>query len=104
MRISGIASHLNVDKIKKIDQEKKASQSSKKAPLSDSTNISSDAKRLNQTNADINTVKAHAQMQPDVRPEKVQEAKEKIKNGFYDSEKFMDQLAEKIMKDFGISS
>jgi len=102
MRISGILSHLNVDQIKKADASKKAGTAAAKKVEKDASIISSDGKRLSETAADINTVRAQTDAQPEIRVEKVEEVKEKIKNGFYNSEAFIDQLAEKIMKDFGI--
>lgn len=101
MRIGSIAHNLNVENIKKVDQERKQAEKSSKTGR-DASVISNDARRLSETSADANTVRATSDLQPEIRPEKVQEVREKIKNGFYDSEQFIDQLAEKIMKDFGI--
>jgi hypothetical protein len=38
---------------------------------------------------------------PDVRAEKVQEAKEKIASGYFNSPDFEDKLADRLMKEFG---
>ncbi|OGJ96456.1 MAG: hypothetical protein A2350_04985 [Candidatus Raymondbacteria bacterium RifOxyB12_full_50_8] len=103
MRISVISSHINADAIKKIDQERKsASITTTNKANKDSSVFSDDAKRLSASSADVGAVKAQAEAHPEIRPEKVQEAKQKIQSGFYDSEEFIDQLAEKIMRDFGI--
>jgi len=103
MRIQSIASQLNVDVIKKMEQERKSSGASKVQRAKDSSSISSDGKRLNETASDVNTVKTQSEALPEIRADKVQEVKEKIKNGYYNSEEFINNLAEKIMKDFGIS-
>ncbi|MFH0919055.1 MAG: flagellar biosynthesis anti-sigma factor FlgM [Fibrobacterota bacterium] len=103
MRIQSIVSQFNVDAVKKIDQGRKAASASKAPRATDSSSISSDAQRLSATASDINTVKTQAAAQPEIRAERVQEVKERIKSGYYNSEQFIDSLAEKIMKDFGIS-
>ena len=101
MRIGSIASHLNVDNVKKIDKERKDAATSSKAGR-DASIISSDGKRLSETSSDVNAVKAQVELRPEIRPEKVAEAKQKVQSGYYNSEEFIDRLAEKIMKDFGI--
>lgn len=101
MRIGSIASHLNVENIKKLDKERKEANVSSKVNR-DASIISSDGKRLSATASDLNTVKTQSALQPEIRTEKVEEARQKIKSGYYNSEEFIDRLAEKIMKDFGI--
>jgi len=101
MRIASIAHQLNVENIKKVDQERKNIEKGNKAPK-DASFISSDGKRLNETASDVHTVKSTADLHPEIRSEKVQEVKDKIKSGYYNSEEFIDKLADKIMKDFGI--
>jgi flagellar biosynthesis anti-sigma factor FlgM len=103
MRIQSIIAQLNVDNIKKMEPGRKTSGSVKASNAKDSSAISSDAKHLSDTTSDINTVKSQTNAQPEVRTDKVLEVKEKIKNGYYNSEEFIDHLAEKLMKDFGIS-
>lgn len=103
MRINSVASQMNVENIRKLENEKKTVSATSKAPRSkDASHISSEAKRLNSTAADVNTVQARVDVQPEIRTEKVEEVKLKIKNGFYNSDVFIDKLAEKIMKDFGL--
>jgi anti-sigma28 factor (negative regulator of flagellin synthesis) len=101
MRINSIATHLNVENVKKMEKERKEAASANKAGR-DASIISSDGKRLNATASDVNTVKTQVEIRPEIRPEKVEEARAKIKSGYYNSEEFIDRLAEKIMKDFGI--
>jgi anti-sigma28 factor (negative regulator of flagellin synthesis) len=40
--------------------------------------------------------------QPEIRSEKIDEVKRKIESGYYDSEEFIDKLADKLLKDFGV--
>ncbi len=49
------------------------------------------------------TVAAHAQAAPEVRESRVAEVRERLKNGYYDSEEFKDKLADRLMKDFGFN-
>ena len=43
-----------------------------------------------------------ASHEPEIRMDKVQEVREKIKSGYYNSSDFADKLAEKMIKDFNI--
>src|SRR3989339_594329 len=100
MRINSIASQINVEAVKKLEQERKnVSGSGKTSHAKDASHISSEAKRLHETAGDVNTVQTQVQNQPEIRTERVEEVKAKIKNGFYNSDAFIDRLTEKIMKD-----
>jgi flagellar biosynthesis anti-sigma factor FlgM len=104
MRISAIHELLNTE-AKKIEGAKKTDSASKsKAFPSDKTEFSSSAQRLNETKSHIETISAQLANVPDVRPEKVAEVKEKIKNGFYNSADFVDKLADKLLEDFNIKN
>jgi negative regulator of flagellin synthesis FlgM len=102
MRIGSIIQSLNTENVKKLEQSKKDVEKTSKTARNDSSIISKDAKRLSETTSDISIVKARASHEPDVRIEKVQEVREKIKSGYYNSSEFADKLAEKIIKDFNI--
>lgn len=102
MRIGAISEILNSE-IKRVEGAKKTehSSSSKAIPL-DKTELSIKGKRLNETKAEIEVISSKLANEPEIRPEKIAEAREKIKNGFYDSEEFIDTLADKLLKDFNI--
>ena len=103
MRINSVASHLNVENIKKLESERKSvSSTSKSTRAKDASTFSSEAKRLQETASEANTVQAQVQMQPEIRTDRIEEVKQRIKSGYYNSDVFIDKLAEKIMKDFGI--
>jgi len=102
MRIGSIIQSLNTENVKKLEQSKKDVEKTSKAARSDSSVISKDAKRLSEASSDISIVKTRTAHEPDVRIEKVQEVREKIKSGYYNSSEFADKLAEKIIKDFNI--
>ena len=102
MRISNILSQAGAEAVKGLKADKKIDAPMERKKIKDSSSISNDGKRLSETASEVSAVQSHIEVQPDVRVEKVQEVRGKIKNGFYNSEEFIDQLAEKIMKDFGI--
>ena len=104
MRISAIHELLNTE-AKKVEGAKKAESSSKsKVFPSDKTEFSSKAQRLNETKAQIDIISSKLANAPDIRTEKVAEVKEKIKNGFYNSEDFVNKLADKLLEDFNIKN
>ena len=52
----------------------------------------------------MDVISASLATQNDIRPEKIQEVQEKIKNGYYNSPEFIDQLATKLLSEFGIKA
>ncbi|MBD3391999.1 MAG: hypothetical protein GF418_07995, partial [Chitinivibrionales bacterium] len=61
------------------------------------------ARRLSDTKANADIVSTQIENQPEIREDKVQEVRDKIEKGFYDSPEFLDKLADKIMTDFGLA-
>ena len=102
MRISAISEVLNSE-IKKNESAKKTENASQSKTIQvDKTELSIKGKRLNETKAHIDVVSSKIANEPDIRPEKVTEVREKINSGYYDSEEFIDKLANKLLKDFNI--
>lgn len=99
MRIHAIRELLSPE-IKKAESGKKA-EPPKKASISDRTELSSNAQRLSGTKADIDIVAAQLSHQPEIRQEKIAEAKQRIQEGYYNTPEFMDKLADKMALDFG---
>jgi hypothetical protein len=102
MRISALSEILNTE-VKKVEGAKKAESTThaKAVPL-DKTELSAKGQRLNETKAQIDVIAAKLAAEPDVRPEKINEAREKIKSGFYDSEDFIDKLANRLLEEFNL--
>jgi len=103
MRISTIsqafqAEFRKTEGIKKNERDQKV-----KAPVVDRSEISAGARRLNETKAQIEVLSAQVASHPDIRSDKVAEVQEKIKNGYYNSPEFIDKLADKLLKEFGIT-
>lgn len=98
MKIERIQQVYGAD-LQKVSGNKPADKSEKTAK-SDSVQVSKKAKELADSEAS-SSVSAHVKALPDVRAEKVQEAKEKIASGYFNSPEFEDKLADKLMKEFG---
>lgn len=103
MRIDPINSKI-ASEIKKIEKAKKVDKTHKaKASLKpDTTSFSPNAQRLSETKANIDIVSAQMVNEPEIRKEKVEEVRNKINQGYYNSPEFVDKLAEKLLTFFGI--
>jgi len=104
MRLESIHNVVSKE-VRKVDNLKKESTSAKSTTYTrkaDNTNLSSDAKSLNDTKASASVVSARVQAEPDVRADKINEVRRKLDEGYYNSSKFTDQLADKLIKDFGL--
>jgi flagellar biosynthesis anti-sigma factor FlgM len=104
MRINAITQPLSAE-LRKIESAKKTEKEGKnaKAPSSaDRSEFSANAQRLSETKAQFETIAASVAAQGDVRSEKVAEVKQKIEQGYYNSDEFIDKLADKLLKEFGM--
>ncbi len=99
MKIEQIANTYGVD-LQKMAGNKSASKPEKSERKSDSVSVSKEAKDISSTKASAETTSRRIEALPDVRADKVAEVKERIQNGFYDTEKFRSELAEKLIKTF----
>jgi anti-sigma28 factor (negative regulator of flagellin synthesis) len=102
MRISAIRELFNPELKKVEDSSKKTEPSKRKLPASDSTELSQNAKRLSNTKSNLDIVAIQVNNSPEIRPEKIEEVKQKISDGFYNTPEFTDKLAEKLAQDLGI--
>lgn len=104
MRIDPINSKI-ASEIKKIEKAKKFDKTHKaKAPLKpDTTNFSPSAQRLSETKANIDIVSAQLAGEPEIREDRVEDVRNKINQGYYNSPEFVDKLADKLLSFFGIS-
>jgi flagellar biosynthesis anti-sigma factor FlgM len=103
MRINAITQPL-AHELRKIEGAKKADKEirSARTPPTDRSEFSANATRLSETKAQFETIAASLASQPDVRPEKVAEVRGKIESGYYDSEEFIEKLADKLLREFGM--
>ncbi len=104
MRIDSIIQPINAE-MRKIESAKKTDKDTKtKVSNTDKSEISADGEQLSATNGQAATISAAVSAQPDVRTEKVAEVKGKIQSGYYNSDEFVDKLADKLLNEFGITS
>lgn len=90
--------------LRKIESTKRDNPVSKASAYSrraDSMNISADAKKLSETSASAGIISARLQAEPDIRSEKIDEVRKKMEEGFYRSPDFTNQLADKLIGNFG---
>ena len=64
-----------------------------KSRSSDSVSISGDARRMSSTA----TVRARVDALPESREERIQDVKARVENGYYNTEEFHGQLADKLL-------
>ena len=98
MKIDRISQIFGMD-LQKVSGTGKGPEKTEKPVKSDSVSLSKKAKELSSSSTEslVRVIDA----QPDVRADKVQEAKEKIASGYYNSPVFDDKLADRLMKEFG---
>ncbi|MDG5814476.1 flagellar biosynthesis anti-sigma factor FlgM [Chitinispirillales bacterium ANBcel5] len=102
MRISAASQSLGAE-FKKVEDSRKTEKQREKVKTNpDSPTISAKGQRLSETKAQMETIAATLSSQPEVRAEKIAEVREKIENGFYDSEEFMDSFADKLLNELGV--
>ena len=103
MRINAITQPLSAE-LRKVEGAKKAEKESRSAKTisADRSEFSANATRLSETKAQFETIAASVAAQPDIRPERVAEVKQKIEHGFYNSSEFIDKLADKLLIEFGM--
>jgi len=99
MKIDKISQIFGMD-LQKVSGSGKTPEKTDKLAKSDSVSLSKRAQELSSA-SDTEAVARHVQAMPDVRSEKVQEAKEKIASGYFNSPEFEEKLADRLMKEFG---
>lgn len=98
MKIDRISQIFGMD-LQKVSGSGKGPEKAEKTPKSDSVSLSKKAKELSSSSTD--SISRHVEALPDIRADKVQEAKEKIASGYFNTPEFDEQLATRLMKEFG---
>jgi flagellar biosynthesis anti-sigma factor FlgM len=78
-----------------------ALEKNERVTRSDSTSLSSNIERANSAEASARMISARINAEPDIREEKVAEVRSRIESGYYDSSKFAEKLADKLIENFG---
>ncbi len=103
MRLTPISEKITAE-IRKVENARKVDTTQKTKGLrTDKSEFSSNAQRLSDTKANADIVQAQVVGEPEIREDRVAEVKQKIESGYYDSPEFLDKLADKIIKDFGLT-
>lgn len=90
-KVSGIDQIVNTGKTKPV-------QRTEEVGIQDKVNVSAEAKRL----ADIEHTIQIVKNAPDVRLDKIAEAKKLIESGKYSNKDVLDKVADKILNNLGI--
>lgn len=104
MRLESINNIVSAE-FRKVESSKKKAASDSKSPKltrGDKASLSTGAQKMSETAASSKMVAARITAEPDVRANKIAEVKGKIESGYYNSSQFADQLADKLIKDFGL--
>lgn len=99
MKIDRISQIFGMD-LQKVSGSGKGPKETEKPVKADSVSLSKKAKELS-SSSETEAISRHVDALPDVRAEKVQQAKEKIASGYFNSPEFEDKLADRLMKDLG---
>ena len=103
MRINSLHTHL-ANELRKTDGAARKTESTpaKAAAKGDSVGLSAGgARSLQSVKADAAVVTASIAATPDVRMDRVEEVKQRVASGYYNTPEFADKLADKLARDFG---
>jgi flagellar biosynthesis anti-sigma factor FlgM len=98
MKIDRISQIFGMD-LQKVSGSGKGPEKTEKTTKSDSVSLSKQAKELSSSSTE--SIARHVDALPDIRADKVQDAKEKIASGYFNTPQFDEELASRLMKEFG---
>jgi flagellar biosynthesis anti-sigma factor FlgM len=85
--------------LQKVSGSGKGQEKSEKTSKADSVSLSKKAKELSSSSTE--SIARHVDALPDIRADKVQDVKEKIASGYFNTPEFDEELANRLMKEFG---
>jgi anti-sigma28 factor (negative regulator of flagellin synthesis) len=85
-----------VDGSRRAKSEQPATKGSG-AGHSDRSDLSTDGQKRRDVQGEVKVLSSMVKGQPDVRPERVAEAKMRVSNGYYNTESFAETLASKMI-------
>jgi anti-sigma28 factor (negative regulator of flagellin synthesis) len=103
MKISQISQMYGVE-LHKAAGNKKVDSKTDKPKAADSVNVSKTGEALNSAAASSDTAAKRVEALPEVRWDKVNSVKERVESGFYNTQEFREDLADKLIQDFGIEN
>ncbi|MDR0330961.1 MAG: flagellar biosynthesis anti-sigma factor FlgM [Chitinispirillales bacterium] len=101
MQISKISQAMHSE-LRKVDGSRKPEkeQPTAKAVSADRSELSADGQKQREIKGEMQIISSMVKAQPDVRADKVAEARTKIGMGFYSTEAFAEKLASKLAQTF----
>ena len=66
----------------------------------DNASISSQSLKAIETQSSAKALLAHVEALPDVRQDRINDVRQKLSDGYYNSQDFADSLADRLIKDF----
>lgn len=103
MRINAVTQPYNAE-LRKIEASRKVEKETKNLKISDRSDISSSAQSLNDAKAQSDAIASSLSSLPDIRNDKIAEVLSKIESGYYNSDEFLDKLAERLLNEFGMKN
>ncbi|MDI6704054.1 MAG: flagellar biosynthesis anti-sigma factor FlgM [bacterium] len=80
-------------------KEKVEERAKPEATDTDSVVVSGEAKKVQQLQDDVTLLKCIISELPTIRKDKVMEVREKLRNGFYNQQKVIEEVAERMIND-----
>jgi len=99
MKITQVAQSVKTQQVQKKGRKTDAAPVKQSA---DKVEISTEAKKLSQSNKVSATAAQSIKNAPEVREDKIAEVRERIAEDFYNQKNITTLLADEILKDFGI--
>lgn len=101
MRLEALQSTI-VSDFRKHDSvsKKEDTKSDNIAKKFDKASLSSESKTAGDVAATVKVLSARIAAEPDIRLDKVEQVKEKIESGYYNTEEFAENLADRLIRDF----
>jgi len=88
------------DGVSRKNDEKYESSSAKRA-VADRTSLSSEARQAGANAAAMRVLTQRVEAQPEIRQDRIEATRQRVENGFYNSEEFASNLADRLISQFG---
>ncbi|MCL2845292.1 MAG: flagellar biosynthesis anti-sigma factor FlgM [Chitinivibrionia bacterium] len=105
MVLTQITSTLAAD-FRKIDgasraRDEKTDNFAVRSKAADRTSLSSEAREAGANAAAMRVLAQRVEAQPDVRQDRIEATRQRVESGFYNSEEFASNLADRLISEFG---
>jgi anti-sigma28 factor (negative regulator of flagellin synthesis) len=76
----------------------------KRTVVKDSASLSSEAREAGASAAALRVLAQRVEAQPEVRQDRIEATRQRVESGYYNSEEFASNLADRLISDLGIKS